>query len=187
MFNKIKPDKKWIIYDDNPLMKQKIHDVDFPLTNSDIEAIEKMISYVDASYEDNASKYNIQPGIGIAAIQIGYPKKIIYIHLDDEENNEQKYLLANPKIIKKSINNAYLKNGEGCLSVKKSIPGYVIRKEIVVVKAINLFTNKEIEIKASGILSMCLQHEIDHNDNKFYYDSINNENPYFVNEKWTKL
>lgn len=187
MFKFIKPTMDWIVYDDNPIMKQEIKELTFPLNNEDVEAINKMISYVDASYQKKERKYDIRPGIGIAAIQIGYPKKITYIHLDDENGVEQKYLLANAKIIKKSVNNAYLSGGEGCLSVKKDKKGYVIRKEIVVVEAIDIFTNQTIQIRAQGILSMCLQHEIDHNNNLFYYDSINKEEPFYVDEKWTKL
>lgn len=187
MFKKIPPKMEWIIYDDNELMKQKINDLTFPLTDQDKDIISKMISYIDASYENKAKKYNIRPGIGIAAIQLGYPKKITYIHLNDESNNEHKYLLANAKIIKKSVNNAYINSGEGCLSVKRDIKGFVIRKEIIVVEAIDIFTKKKVEIRASGILSMCLQHEIDHNNNLFYYDSINKLNPYYVDEKWTKI
>lgn len=187
MFKFIKPSNKWIVYDNDPIMKQKINEVSFPLTDRDIEAISKMISYIDASYNNQSKEYNIRPGIGIAAIQIGYPKQITYIHLNDENGVEHKYLLGNAKIIKKSVNNAYLSGGEGCLSVKEDKKGFVIRKEIVVVKAINLFDNKEIEIRAQGILSMCLQHEIDHNNNLFYYDSINPTDPFKADKNWTKL
>lgn len=186
MFNKLKPTMDWIIYDDNPIMMQKIEDLTFPLNNDDILAISKMISYVDASYNGESKKYKIIPGIGIAAVQIGYLKKITYIHLDDE-NGEHKYLLANAKIIKRSVNNAYLKHGEGCLSVKNKHKGNVIRSEIVVVKAIDIFTEKEIEIRATGLLGICLQHEIDHNNNLFYYDSINENQPFYADEKWTEL
>lgn len=187
MFKKISPKMDWIISDDNPIMKQKILDLTFPLNDEDKEAISKMISYIDASYNGEEKKFNIRPGIGIAAIQIAYPKKITYIHLNDENDVEHKYLLANAKIIKKSVNNAYLSNGEGCLSVKKDKKGYVIRKEIVVVEAIDIFTEKKVEIKATGILSMCLQHEIDHNNNLFYYDSINKLDPFYVDKNWTKI
>lgn len=187
MFKKIKPTMKWIVYDNNPIMKQPIEDVVFPLNETDKEYISKMISYVDASYNGEFDKYNIRPGIGIAAIQLGYPKKIIYIHLDDENQIEHKYLLANPIIKKKSVNNAFLSTGEGCLSVANDIPGYVIRKEKVVVEAIDLFKNEKIEINADGLLSICLQHEIDHNNNLFYYDSINKKDAFFFDKNWKKI
>lgn len=184
MFKKMIPSKDWLVYDDNPIMKQKIEDLCFPLNEKDNEIISKMISYVDASYDNQAAKYNIQPGIGIAAIQLGYAKKIIYIHLDDENGIEQKYLLANPKIVKASMNKMYIDSGEGCLSVKKKHKGYSIRNEIVFVKAFDIFANKEIEIKATGILSACLQHEIDHNNNMFFYDRINKFDPFKIEKGW---
>lgn len=187
MFKKINPTSEWLVFDDNPIMKQECENVTFPLSEKDIDIISKMISYVDASYNDEARKYKIQPGIGIAANQLGYPKRIIYIHLDDESQQEQKYLLANPKILKYSTKKMYIESGEGCLSVKKKHKGYSIRNAIVVVKAIDIFTEKEIEIKAEGILAACLQHEVDHTNNLFYYDRINNENPFFAEKEWEKI
>ncbi|MDE5544985.1 MAG: peptide deformylase [Malacoplasma sp.] len=186
MFKKIDPSPDWLVYDNNPIMHQPIKDVTFPLTKEDEKVISKMISYVDASYEEKADKYNIKPGIGIAAIQIGYPKKIIYIHLDDK-NGEHRYLMANPKILKESTMKMYLKNGEGCLSVKKNHKGLSIRKAIVWVKGIDLFTNKEIEVKASDLLAACFQHEIDHNNNQFYYHRINKNDPYHTESNWEKI
>lgn len=186
MFKKLEPTPKWIVYDNNPVMHQKIENVTFPLTKQDKEIISKMISYVDASYNDEADKYDIRAGIGIAAIQLGYPKKIIYIHLDDK-NGEHKYLMANPEIVKESTLKMYLSNGEGCLSVKKDRKGLSIRKSIVWVKGIDLFTNKEIEVKATDLLSACFQHEVDHNNNKFYYNRINEKDPFYVEENWEKI
>lgn len=186
MFKKINPSPSWLVYDSNKIMHEEIKDVTFPLTDQDKEIISKMISYVDVSYENKADKYNIRPGIGIAAIQLGYPKKIIYIHLDDK-NGEHKYLLANPKITKESTAKMYIGSGEGCLSVKKDVPGLSIRKAIVWVKGIDLFTNKEIEVKAENLLSACFQHEVDHNNNNFYYDRINENDPFYVEDQWEKI
>lgn len=187
MFKKLIPKSDWLVYDNDPIMSKKIEDLSFPLNDKDIETISKMVSYVDASYNGEHQKYKIMPGIGIAAIQLGYPKKIIYIHLDDENNKEHKLLLANPTIIKESTNKMYLKGGEGCLSVKDKHKGLSIRKQTVVVKAFDIFLNKEIEIKASGILSACLQHEIDHNKNEFFYHRINANDPFYVDEEWEAI
>ncbi|BAC44355.1 peptide deformylase [Malacoplasma penetrans] len=186
MFKKLDPSPKWIVYDNNPVMHKPIEDVVFPLTKEDEHVISQMLSYVDASYEGEADKYDIRAGIGIAAIQLGCPKKIIYIHLDDK-NGEHKYLMANPKIIKESTSKMYLKNGEGCLSVKKDHKGLSIRKSIVWVKGIDLFTNKEIEVKATDLLAACFQHEVDHNNNKFYYNRINESDPYYVEKNWEEI
>lgn len=187
MFKKFNPNKNWIVYDNNPIMMKKNLDLIFPLSETDFDFISKMISYIDCSYDGSYKKFGIVPGIGIAANQLGYNKKIIYIHLNDEKNKEHKYLLANPKIVKKSFNKAYLENGEGCLSVKKKALGLSIRSEIVFVEAIDIFTQKKIKVKAEGILSACFQHEVDHTNNLFYYDSINKQAPFFVDESWKKI
>ncbi|KFB07322.1 peptide deformylase [Malacoplasma iowae] len=186
MFKKITPKSEWLVFDDNPIMKQKVEEVRLPLNDEDKDVISKMISYIDASYDGEFNKYKIRPGIGIAAIQLGYPKQIIYIHLDQDET-EHKYLLANPKIIKQSLNKAFLPSGEGCLSVDRDVKGLSIRNEIVVVEAIDLFTNENITIRATGLLSMCLQHEIDHNNNIFYYDRINKEKPFYKDKNWKEV
>ncbi|MCF0217894.1 MAG: peptide deformylase [Malacoplasma sp.] len=186
MFKKINPSSSWLVFDDNKIMFQPILDVVFPLNEKDIEVISKMISYVDYSFEDNYKKFDIRPGIGIAAIQIGYPKKIIYIHLNDK-NGEHKYLMANPKIIKQSMQKMYLEHGEGCLSVAKDHKGLSIRSAVVWVKGIDLFTNKEIEVRATDLLAACFQHEVDHNNNLFYYNRINETNPFYIEPDWQKI
>lgn len=185
MFKKMIPDSAWLVYDDNPIMHAKNEDLTFPLNEKDIEIISKMISYVDASYDNSYKKYKIKPGIGIAANQLGYCKKIIYIHLDNTDDGlEYKLLLANPKIIKQTTKKMYISLGEGCLSVKKDHKGYSIRSSSVIVEAIDIFTQQKIEIKATGLLSACLQHEIDHTNNLFYYDKINKNDPFYNEKDW---
>lgn len=187
MYRKLAPKREWIVYDNDPIMHQKIKDVTFPLTKEDEETILKMRSYIDASFDEKAKKYDIQPGIGIAAIQIGYPKKLIYIRLM-QDNKERKYLLANPKKISESTKKMYIDSGEGCLSVKKNHKGYSIRKAVVVVEGIDLLNNNEkITVRADGLLAACFQHELDHNNNEFYYHRINKDNPYYKEEDWVVL
>ena len=69
------PTMDWIIYDENPLLKTKSEDVVFPLTGKEKNTIDKMVAYVDASYETKEGKYDIRPRIGMAAIQLRLPKK----------------------------------------------------------------------------------------------------------------
>lgn len=186
MFKKIMPNKNWIIYDDNSIMRQKSAQLVLPLTNEDNDIISKMISYIDASYNNEDIKYDIKPGIGIASIQLGYPKQILYIHFN-ENDIEHKYLLANPKIILESYNKSYLSKGEGCLSVIKPHKGFSIRKSHIIVNAFDLFTNQNIEIKAKNLLSICLQHEIDHLNGIFYYDKINKSDPFYNEKDWNEI
>ncbi len=187
MLKKLKPTMDWIKYDDDPVLKTPCQEVKFPLTEDDWNEISKMVSYIDACYDYEDKKYGIRPGIGITGNQIGFSKKIIYIHFDDNKGEEHKYLIANPKIIGESSNIGYIDGGEGCLSVKKDVKGISPRKIKVVVQAINLFNNEEIIINASGLLAICLQHEIDHSNGILYYDRINKMNPFFTKDDWEKF
>ncbi|MDC4182184.1 peptide deformylase [Mycoplasma bradburyae] len=184
MKSKLKPTSDWLVTDQNPKMREVCSPVTFPISEEVQEAIDKMISYVDESFYDRAEQYDIRPGIGIAANQIGLNKRMFYIHFTDFCNKEHKYFLMNPEWIEKSVNKAYIGSGEGCLSVPTDKDGYVIRCEKVKLKGFDYLTQKEVVIKAHGLLSMCLQHEMDHLEGKFYYDSINTMKPFFKKEEW---
>ncbi|MGL5630361.1 MAG: peptide deformylase [Mycoplasmoidaceae bacterium] len=186
-FNYQKPTTKWITYDDNKIIREKSQLVKLPLNEDQIDTIEKLISYVDYSYLGNSRKYNIRPGVGMAAIQIGKKHQIAYIHFDDNNNIEHKYLFANPKIIKESSQKIYLENGEGCLSVDCDHSGLVPRSAKITIKALDLFLEKEFVIEAEGYLAIVFQHEIDHLNGKLYYDKINKFQPYLANENWRKI
>lgn len=186
MKNKIKPTMEWIYYDNQEILRKPCRNVKIPINNDDKEVIQKMISYIDACYQNKSIFYKIRDGIGMTANQIGYDKNIIYIHFD-EGNIEHKYLLANAKIIEESSSIQYIQNGEGCLSVKNDIEGIVPRKEFIKVMAYDLFNNKDIIIDATGLLAICLQHEIDHSNGIVYYDRINKLNPFYSKNEWKKI
>lgn len=182
------PSQEWLVTDEKKAMRVPCDSVNFPISDEDIITIKKMIAYIDESYLGNAKKYNIRPGIGIAANQLGSKKRMFYIHLNDEEKKEHKYLLINPVKISESATKAFLGVGEGCLSVLKDRNGFVIRSLKVSVKGYDYFQKKEITLSANGgILSMCLQHELDHLDGKLYYDRINPLNPNYYNKDWVQL
>ena len=183
----LKPTMDWIVYDDDPRIRQKCEDLKLPLNQEDVANIQKMVAYIDASYEDKNERYDIRPGVAIAAIQIGYLKNVIYLHFDDEFKTERHWLLANPKIIETSYNKSYLNGGEGCLSVPEDKEGIVPRNESIIVEAYDLIANKQIRIEASGYTAIVLQHEIDHLSGILYYDRINVFNPDFVDENWKKI
>ena len=129
-----------------------------------------------------SEKYDLRPAVGIAAIQLGIPKRMCAIHvLDyDEEGNVTKstdYALANPKIVSYTPKQSYLKTGEACLSVPEDVKGYVPRHAKITVEGFDVLTNKDVKIVARGFLAICLQHELDHFDGVLYYDHINKEYP----------
>lgn len=162
---------------DQHLRKQAIDlDVDHISTN-DQELIDQMVLYIDICFKNEADKYGITPGIAIAGNQVGLLKKVIYLHFMND-NQEVKYLLANPKITAYSYVMVYLQTGEGCLSVNDDHNGYVPRYARIIVDAYDLINHKPITIDASGYLAICLQHEIDHLSGILFYDHINKDNPY---------
>jgi len=105
------------------------------------------------------------PGIGLAATQVNFHKRIIVIDISDQCN--EPICLINPEIIEKS---GEIEWEEGCLSV----PDYyenVIRANDVKVQALNQY-GETFELEASEMLSVCIQHEIDHLDGILFVDHL---------------
>jgi peptide deformylase len=108
------------------------------------------------------------PGIGLAAIQIGEPKRVITLDLSKKEDNHEPQVFINPEIVWTSDETG--KYEEGCLS----IPEYyeeVERPAAVKVKYLDR-DGKAREIEAKGLLATCLQHEIDHINGILFIDHL---------------
>jgi len=105
------------------------------------------------------------PGIGLAATQVNFHQRIIVIDISDQCN--EPICLINPEVIEKS---GEIQCEEGCLSV----PDYyenVIRANDIKVQAINQH-GETFELEASEMLSVCIQHEIDHLDGILFVDHL---------------
>lgn len=169
---------KDIILDSDPRIRKKSENVPLPLSEEDKELLEAMVTYVRNSQDDEiAEKEDLQPAVGIAAIQLGIAKKMIAVVIP-EEDTIREVALVNPKIISESVQNAYLENGEGCLSVKDAHPGHVFRHARIKVRGFDLLQNKQVTIAAEGYFAIALQHEIDHLSGILYYDHIDPKNPW---------
>lgn len=168
-----------IVTNKNKLSK-RCKEVSLPLSDEENKLLLDMVDYLKASQDEEiAQKYDIRPGVGLAANQIDIDKRMIAVYLIDSKGNEVKYGLANPVITSYSVQECYLANGEGCLSVKKDVPGYVYRYNKITVKAYDVFNGAEITIKARGFLAIVLQHEIDHLNGILYTDRINKDDPFY--------
>ena len=107
------------------------------------------------------------PGIGLAAVQVNVPQRVIVI--DVSEDRDQPIALINPEILEKD---GLEEMDEGCLSV----PGVyepVQRAERIRFRALDRIGDT-IEQDADGLLSVCIQHEIDHLDGKLFVDYLSN-------------
>lgn len=104
-------------------------------------------------------------GVGLAAIQVGEPMRIITCEIDNKF-----YSFINPEIIKSFPETSIME--EGCLSLP-NIYGEVERPKKIILKAVN-FNGKKIKMKAFGLLARVIQHEIDHLDGVLFIDKAKN-------------
>ncbi len=108
------------------------------------------------------------PGIGLAAIQIGVPRRVVTMDLSKKEDDHKPQTFINPEVIWKSAETS--KYEEGCLSIPEFYEE-VERPAQVKVKYLDIDGNAQ-EIEASGLLATCLQHEIDHINGVLFIDYI---------------
>jgi peptide deformylase len=123
------------------------------------------------------------PGIGLAAIQIGEPLRMLVIDLAKEDEEPAPHVFINPEILERSDTHSVYE--EGCLS----IPDYyaeVERPAAVRVKYLDR-DGKSQEIYAEDLMATCLQHEIDHLDGVLFIDHISKLKRDIVVRKFKKL
>jgi peptide deformylase len=153
-------------------------EVEFPLTKKDQETIDAMIKYLhDSQIDELAEKYDLRPGMGLSAIQLGVAKRFFVVVYEYEEGKFENYVLVNPRIISNSMEQIYVEEGEGCLSVNRPVEGIVPRYARVTMEAYDREGNK-INVRAREELAICFQHELDHLNGILFIDHIDPKNPY---------
>jgi len=145
---------KICIYPD-PILKKQAE----PVVNIDDE-IQNLI--------DNMGKamYGAS-GIGLAANQIGVPKRVIIFDINYREKGKDLKVLINPAIV---LAEDKIEFEEGCLSVP-DFQDRITRKKYVKVKGVDRH-GKPIDIEAEDLLAICIQHEIDHLNGKLILDHV---------------
>ncbi len=126
--------------------------------------------------------YATPNGIGLAAIQIGVPKRIIVLDTPREENKKNPMYFVNPIIKNQSSNLSTYE--EGCLSVP-NIFVEVNRPSTCEVEYLDYNGEKKI-LKADGLLSTCIQHECDHLDGKLMVDYLSKLKKTMIIKKLSK-
>ncbi|MDG4655774.1 peptide deformylase [Ectobacillus antri] len=178
---------KDVVREGAPVLRQRASEVTLPPTQEDIHILTSMLEFVKNSQNPElAAKYELRPGIGIAAPQIGVSKRYIAVHVTDTDGTLYSYALFNPKIISHSVDRIYLSGGEGCLSVDRAVPGFVPRYARITVKGVDL-NGQEVQLRLKGLPAIVFQHEIDHLNGVMFYDHINDENPFAHPENATPL
>tara|TARA_B100001123_G_C14690169_1_gene780983 strand:+ start:102 stop:632 length:531 start_codon:yes stop_codon:yes gene_type:complete len=122
------------------------------------------------------------PGIGLAAIQVGVPKRVIVLDLAPKDQPKNPMYFVNPEIINKSSNNSVYE--EGCLSV----PGQfaeISRPDKCYVKYLDYYGQPK-ELKAEGMLATCIQHEMDHLEGVLFIDYLSKLKQSMIIKKLSK-
>jgi peptide deformylase len=144
--------------------------------------VEKVDSDIQQLMDDMLETMYAAPGIGLAAIQVGVPKRVIVLDIASKEDNKKPMYFINPEIINKSENN--LTYEEGCLSV----PGQfaeIDRPDRCHVKFLD-YHGQPQEIKAEGMLATCIQHEIDHLEGILFIDYLSKLKKTMIIKKLSK-
>lgn len=137
-----------------------------------LRQVSKPVARVDAEakklWDDMLETMYAAPGIGLAAVQVGVPLRLVVADLAKDGEEKQPLFLANPEITWRS--EAQSDYEEGCLS----IPEYyemVTRPSEVKLRYLDQ-KGEPAELHAAGLLATCLQHEIDHLDGVLFIDHI---------------
>ena len=139
-----------------------------PILRKKSESLEKVDDEIRALLDDMLETMYAAPGIGLAAVQIGILKRIIVIDISKEKEKHNPLFLINPEIIFRSKKTSIYE--EGCLS----LPGHfaeIERPAECQIKFID-YNGKEKELNATGLLSTCIQHEVDHLNGILFIDYL---------------
>ncbi|MEF2072159.1 peptide deformylase [Consotaella aegiceratis] len=153
-----------------------------PVLRLHSKPVERVDDDIRRFAEDMLETMYDAPGIGLAAIQVGEPLRLLTIDVSGEEEEKAPHVFINPEIVASSEERSVYE--EGCLS----IPDYYAEVERPAkVKARYLGLDGEMhEIEAEGLMATCLQHEIDHLNGVLFIDYISKLKRQMVIKKFTK-
>ena len=145
-----------ILTEPDPILRKKCE----PLEGVNDQLRNLMNDMLETMYE--------APGIGLAAIQIGVLKRVVVIDVSKKEGEKSPLFLVNPEIIYRSKKTSTYE--EGCLS----LPGQFAEIERPAECKVEYldFNGKKKQLDANGLLSTCIQHEIDHLNGVLFIDYL---------------
>jgi peptide deformylase len=139
-----------------------------PVLKQSSEPVDQVDDALRALMDDMLETMYAAPGIGLAAIQIGVPKRVIVMDLAREGEEKQPRRFVNPEIVWKSEETVPYE--EGCLSVPEYFDE-VERPAKVKLRYLNE-KGEAVEEEAEGIFAVCIQHEMDHLDGVLFIDHL---------------
>ncbi len=153
-----------------------------PFLRQKSENVEKVDDNIRSLMNDMLETMYDAPGIGLAAIQIGVPKRIIVIDLSKNDEKKNPQYFVNPVIITKSKKDASYE--EGCLSVPNQF-AEISRPDTCKIKFLN-YEGEEKTLEAKGLLATCIQHEMDHLEGILFIDYLSKLKKSMIIKKLSK-
>ncbi len=144
--------------------------------------VEQVDKDLQTLMDDMLESMYAAPGIGLAAIQVGVPKRVIVLDLAKKDSPKNPMCFVNPEIIEKSKTNSTYE--EGCLSV----PGQfaeIDRPDKCYIKYLD-YHGQPQEIRAEGMLATCIQHEMDHLEGILFIDYLSKLKKSMIVKKLSK-
>ena len=145
--------------------------------------VEKVGDVERALMDDMLDTMYDAPGIGLAAVQIGIPKRIIVMDISRDESKKEPRFFVNPII--KNKNEKKAKYEEGCLSVPDQF-AEIERPNTCDVEYLDYDGKKQL-LKADGLLATCIQHEIDHLEGILFIDYLSKLKKSMIVKKLSKI
>ena len=139
-----------------------------PILKQVSKPVEKVDDALRSLMDDMLETMYAAPGIGLAAIQIGEPIRVIVMDLAREEEEPQPRYFVNPEILEKVEET--LPYEEGCLSVPE-VYDTIDRPEKVRIRYLN-YEGETVEEWAEGLYAVCIQHEMDHLEGVLFIDYL---------------
>lgn len=178
---------KDILDEKDKILREKSLEVKFPLPDKTKKIVKEMIEFLtNSQIEEKASLYNLRPGMGLAAIQLGIKERFFVVVHEYDEGLFDNYVIFNPKLVSTSEEIIYVGEGEGCLSVNRDIEGIVPRYARVTLEGFDE-EGRRIKIRAREELAIAFQHELDHLDGILFFDKIDKKNPFKNKEKYREI
>jgi peptide deformylase len=147
------------------------------------KSVEKVADEERVLMDDMLETMYDAPGIGLAAIQIGVPKRIIVMDISRDEDKKEPRYFVNPII--KNKNKEKTKYEEGCLSVPDQF-AEIERPSACEVEYLDYNGKKQI-LKAEGLLATCIQHEMDHLEGILFIDYLSKLKKSIIIKKLSKI
>jgi len=144
--------------------------------------VEKIGKEEQVLMDDMLETMYVAKGIGLAAIQVGVPKRIIVMDIGNRDKEKEPMYFVNPII--KNKNSEHSTYEEGCLSVPNQF-AEVNRPSSCEVEYLDYNGNKKI-LKASGLLATCIQHEMDHLEGILFIDYLSKLKKMMIVKKLSK-